>query len=505
MYVCIHAPDFAAQAAVRLRPELRRQPVALLDGEPPLEKVFAINIYARRAGMIAGMSRLQAESFAGTQLLPRKPELEQSALAVLLQCAAEFSPRIELIHSQQAEQSGGTAVLDIAGSDRLFGGAGTVAESLRKKMAVQGILAHVAASHNFYASVCAARGLSGTTHISRGEEAAALGALTLDVLDLSAEAAATLHLWGVHDCALLAALPEKELVSRLGQEGKRMRQLARGEYQHLLVPMEAEFDSALVQTFELEDPVEALEPLLFLISRVLDELMQRAMTRALAIASLQVTLSLLTELHAAPRAHQRTIRPALPTQDVRTLLKLVQLELETYPPGAAIIGLELKAVSARPHRAQHGMFMPQSPEPGRLEVLLARLRKLLGEDRLGAPQLLDTHKCDSFRMAQFGQKAMAGAIPDFTGAKAVLRMCRPPVAIRVDTAESVPQTIWLEGQRYFATRHAGPWRKSGEWWSLDNWCREEWDVALADQKAEMLCRIAHDPASGTWYLQGTYD
>src|SRR5206468_1338067 len=100
MYVCIHAPDFAAQAAIRLRPELRRQPVVVLDGEPPLEKVFAINHSARRAGLVAGMSRLQAESFSGAHLITRSLELEDSARAVLLQCAAKFSPRMEIVPSR---------------------------------------------------------------------------------------------------------------------------------------------------------------------------------------------------------------------------------------------------------------------------------------------------------------------------------------------------------------------------------------------------------------------
>ena len=504
MYVCIHAPDFAAQAAIRLQPELRRQPVAVLDGEPPLEKIFAVNHGAHRAGLVAGMSRLQAESFDSAHLLTRVQDLEDSARNVLLQCAAEFSPRIEAASSRQVEQCGGTLVLDIAGSDRLFGEPKEVAEALRKKIAAQGILAHLATSKNFFASVCAARGLTGVTAIEPGKEADVLGPLMLDVLDLSAEASATLHLWGVHTCALLAALPEKELVSRLGAEGQRLRQLARGEHPHLLLPMEAAFDSALVRRCELEDPVETLEPLLFLLSRMLDELMRAAMSRALAIASVQVTLSLLTELHAPPRFHQRTIRPALPTQDLRSLLKLVQLDLETYPPDASIIAVEIRAASAQPHRAQHGMFMPQAPESGRLEVLLARLRKLLGDERLGSPELLDTYKPDSFRMAQFspstpGQEGVSAH------AKTVLRVCRPPLAIKVDMNANVPQTIWLEGHRFLAIKKAGPWRKNGEWWSLDNWCREEWDVALIDQTTEMLCRIALDPASGTWYLQGTYD
>jgi protein ImuB len=505
MYLCVHVPDFAAQAATRLRPELRRSAVAVLYGEHPLEKVFAVNPYAQRSGVSPGMSRLQAESFPKVQLLIRHPEEEASAQNVLLEHAAEFSPRIELVPSRRAEQGGGTAVLDITGSDRLFGGAAAIAESLRTKIAADGLIAHIAASHNFHAAICLARGIAGVTVLSSGEEVRALSPLTLDALDISPEASATFHLWGVHTCGALANLPEAELISRLGQEGKRLRQLARGECAHLLVPFEKEFDAGLTESFRLEDQVEFLEPLLFLIARMLDTLMQRAMARALAVASVQVTLQLATELHAPPRTHQRSIRPALPTQDTRTLLKLVQLEMETHPPDAAIIGIEIKAVSARPHRAQHGMFMPQAPEPGRLEILLARLRKLLGEERLGAPQLLDTHKPDSFRMSQFTPVSPAMATTTAESAKTVLRVCRPPRVIRVDYSENAPRCIWMDGERFIATQHAGPWRKSGEWWSHDNWCREEWDVALADAKSERLCRIAHDPASGAWYLQGTYD
>jgi protein ImuB len=66
------------------------------------------------------------------------------------------------------------------------------------------------------------------------------------------------------------------------------------------------------------------------------------------------------------------------------LLKLVQLDLEMHPPSAGIVGLELHAQSAAPYQAQHGLFLPQAPEPGQLEVMLARMRKLLGEQRVGS-------------------------------------------------------------------------------------------------------------------------
>jgi len=39
LYACVHAEEFPAQALLRLRTDLASQPVAVLDGRPPLETV----------------------------------------------------------------------------------------------------------------------------------------------------------------------------------------------------------------------------------------------------------------------------------------------------------------------------------------------------------------------------------------------------------------------------------------------------------------------------------
>ena len=58
------------------------------------------------------------------------------------------------------------------------------------------------------------------------------------------------------------------------------------------------------------------------------------------------------------------------------------------------------------------------------------------------------------------------------------------------------------GRRYPVKSYAGPWRLSGDWWDIDGWVRDEWDVALADGT---LCRLAHDLRTGTWLLDAIYD
>src|SRR6266436_9192603 len=97
LYLCLYIRDFAAQTFARLRPELRKRPVAILDGDPPLETVFALNQSARNLGLESGMSRLQAESFEGVAVCGRVKQREDSAFLIFMKSAERFSPRIEVL------------------------------------------------------------------------------------------------------------------------------------------------------------------------------------------------------------------------------------------------------------------------------------------------------------------------------------------------------------------------------------------------------------------------
>jgi protein ImuB len=176
-----------------------------------------------------------------------------------------------------------------------------------------------------------------------------------------------------------------------------------------------------------------------------------------------------------------------------------------HPPKGAVIALHIQAQPARPQSLQQGLFVQQTPEAGRLEVLLARLRKLLGEDRIGAPELLDSHRPDAFRMAPFlpdtGARLQTAANGIHTSA---LRMLRPPRTVRVEMKDSRMVTILLDGRKLPVFQASGPWKASGAWWTHSEWCREEWDVALGEQE-KLCCRVAYDPGARCWYLTGIYD
>ena len=495
MYAVLHPPNFAAQVAIRQQPELRKRAFAVIDGEPPEDVVFAVNKAARALGVEAGMSRLQAAMAPEVGTVRRVPEHEDSAQAVLHTTACMFSPRIEYV-----ENLPGTYALDIRGMHGLFGNEAQLAAKLRRKVMAAGFLANVAVAQNFDAAVCLALGRAGISVVPPANESEALRDLPLCVLNLTTEQTETFQAWGIRTCGQLAALSETDLISRIGQAGKRLHSLARGTWPHLMFPMEPDFEDGLVEHMELDFPVEMLEPLLFLLARMTETLLERVRSKARAIAMLRVVLRLEGE-----KKYERIVRPALPLEDKPTLLKLLQLDLETHPPSVAILSLELHAQSAVPYRAQHGLFLPQAPEPGRLEVLLARLRKLLGEDCVGAVELTDDHHPNAFRLTPFAPPSPKRAERQTLPAATAFRVCRPPQAVHVVLTGNAPHHVDWDGQRYQVRESAGPWRASGQWWTETNWCREEWDVRLMTESVERVCRIAFDPGSRCWYVQGTYD
>src|ERR1700722_14695684 len=169
MYAVLHPPNFAAQVAAQQRPELRKRPFALVDGEPPTEIVFAANKAARVLGVEIGMTRLQGESFPEVVIVPRVHREEVSAQTVLHTITCMFSPRIEYVETHP-----GTYLLDIQGMNTLFGDAAQLANRLRQRVMSAGFLANVAISENSDAALCLALGRTGISVVPSGEEANAM-------------------------------------------------------------------------------------------------------------------------------------------------------------------------------------------------------------------------------------------------------------------------------------------------------------------------------------------
>lgn len=500
-YACLDASEFPLQALLRLRPELLRIPVAVFDGEPPFEQVCSLNEPALALGIVRGMTKLEMEMFPNAAVLQRSRTEEAAARAALLECAGAFSPRVE----DRSSDSSFTCVVDIAGTETLFGSPDALGESLWKKAMAIGIHASIAICNNFHAARCLARGHSGTSIrvVPRGMECAALAPLPLTVLDLSPEHAETFSMWGITTLGALGNLAETELIARLGQAGKELRLLARGESAHLFTALEAGF--ALEEHMELDSPVELLDSLLFIIGVMLDQLILRAQSRILALASITLHLGLERGLEGGT-VHSRTVRPALPNTDRKLWLKLIHLDLQAHPPMAAILSLTLSAEPGSSSKVQLGLFSPQVPEPMRLDVTLARIRSIVGEGCVGQAVLKDTHRPDAFQIEPFVVPSATASDRKVGPKRLAMRQIRPPEIVMVNVHGRQPDSFVFREKRYTVERAYGPWSSAGDWWNPTLWSLEQWDlVARSHDAASLCCCLTRDLMQDRWQVEALYD
>jgi protein ImuB len=497
VYACLYAREFPAQALLRLRPELRDKPCVVMDGEPPLQEVCSLTRKARGIGLAHGMTQVEVDTFSGVTVLQRCSKEETAARETLLECAGCFSPRVEDMNEDRSF----LCVLDIAGTKGLFGPPDALARSLLTRVSALGITACVGVSSNFHAAIAVTRAplpLS-VRVIPTSEESTALAALPLTVLDLSEQQAETFSLWGIRTLGMLAALPERELISRLGQSGKRVRQLARGEAPHLFQPVEPAF--TLRERIELDSPVEVLDALMFVANLMLEQLILRAMARVLALASVSITLAL-----ERGATHTRTVRPALPANDRKLWIRLLHLDLEAHPPQAAVLAVTLDAEPGSTSQVQLGLFSPQLPEPSRLDVTLARIRAIVGDENVGCAVLTDTHQLDGFRVEPFEISSTQPAEAPSATLRPAMRRLRPAEPVFVTFQSARPGAFFFRLRRYSVERAYGPWLTNGEWWNATLWECEQWDlVARAPDGATLCGCLMRDVLRDQWQMAGLYD
>ena len=409
-------------------------------------------------------------------------------LPLLVECARGFSPHIE-------ENPPDSVIFDARGLEALHGPPAALAAEIERRA---GVKVNIAIAPNPDAALHAARGIAGNTVIEAGREAAALARLPVNLLGAAfhnSEVAESLHLWGIRTFGEFAKLPPLGVAARLGDEGVELQRLARGEGYRRLRPIEdpLEFEAEL----ELEYPVDLLEPLAFVMARLLKEICERLAARALATNEIRLHLT----LENAP-AHAASLKLPVPMLDQKAFLRMLQLDLSGRPPVAPVVKVHMAAEPVRPRRMQQGLFMPSSPEPEKLELTVARVRHLVGAGRVGTPEILNTHRPDGFAMRAFapGISVAVAAAPELP--RLCLRRFRPPRYAQVLVVNRQPVRVMSPSVSGRVAMATGPWRTSGEWWKEDKWNRDEWDVAL---DSGGVYRIYQENDSARWFVEGSYD
>jgi protein ImuB len=465
---------------------------------------------------------------------------------VLTELAEAFSPRYER-HGDHL------ITIDIRGLDRLLGSPSTIGQELRRDAADRACRAHIAIARTRTAAMVLALSSPGLRVVDDGQEAATLAPIPIGILEMASgfgprasagrepgagspesvdAVLSVLKQWGIRTLGEFAALPSPDLSARLGSQGLAWQMIARGEDTRPLVPTRA--DERFDVTLELEWPIEGLEPLSFVLTRLFEPLSTRLEARDRGAAALHIELGLVTR-----ELHRRTLELPSPLRDVRTLRTLALLDLESHPPSAAIDRVTI-TIDPTPGRVlQHTLFTRPHPTPEQLSTLLARLSALMGQDRIGAPVMVDSYRPGAFTMKPFAiehenqpqrsQNSQSSLNPKGSAVSAcsaadvvaALRRCRQPVPARVAIGPDQRPVRVTTDRRGFAgggvTSCVGPWRTSGDWWETgpgkaggagkageagEGWDRDEWDVALNDGA---VYRIFRNRSSDAWFVEAIVD
>jgi len=447
--------------------------------------------------------------------------------------AREFSPRVQ-VHRDTLVS------LDIGGLGRLLGTPAEIGSELRRAAADRGLHPHIAIAPTRTAALLMALARAGVTVVPPGGGRSAVAVLPLSVLrqlphgaeapchrndppgrrglsssagsrDAEAGSAVVdlLRRWGLKTLGDLAGLPARPLSERLGQNGVMWQRLARGEDLQPLVATGPE--APIEETLDLEWPVEGLEPLSFVLARMCEPLSERLAALDLAAVVLHLSFRLVSR-----ETEARELQLPAPMRDPKVLRTLILLHLESHPLAGGVDRLALRVDTAPARITQFSLLSRARPFPEQMATLLARLSALLGERRVGAPGLVDSHRPGAFAMARFSGGGESAPAPpgdlDVSPSRephVALRRFRVPVPARVMAQAGRPVRVTtgrcgLDGGAVAAA--VGPWRTSGDWWRVggrvEGWNRDEWDVALADGG---IYRIYRDRSHDRWFIDGIVD
>ena len=458
-----------------------------------------------------------------------RDSLSTSKPGVLESVARACSPRVET-HGDDV------VVCDARGLTRVIGAPAVIAEEMRRMAWERGLGVRVAIAGSQTAAWLLAHVRPGNTIVPSGDEARMLERLPLSALitlpdvqplrkvkagqaDLQsravAEALSICDRWGLVTLGDLARLPRAEVLTRMGPVGARLHQAACGEDATPLVPTgEA---ARFIERMELEWPVEGLEPLSFVLARLCDALSITLARADRGAVTITTRLRLVTKV-----MHERTLTLPSPMREAKTLRTLILLDLEAHPAPAGIDVVEVECGVTPGRIAQGSLLAYTVPTPEDLSTLLARLQALVGDTRVGAPVIVDTHnpRVSSMKPFVLSTKNLAPQNPEPKNPRTEprtlnaeprtsIRRLRVPVPVKVQVERGRPVRVALSERMALreskdVTTAAGPWRTSGHWWTSDaqTWDRDEWDVAL---ETGVIYRLARNRQTDTWELEGEVD
>ena len=394
---------------------------------------------------------------------------------VLLSIARRFSYSIETFEDG--------VLFDVSGLKRLVGAPQKISQK---------ILGHLKKSE-VSASVAVADTIDTVTLLARQNTSETFQQLPLESLEIDQSTLNVFSDLGITKIEELLRIPTDELIKRYGQEFMDVIHVVQQNGRRFITPNVKQ--NNVSWAFDLDFPVEDFEQLILFLNHGLDKLFGQVVHYGFSTEHLDISFKLRDKSEKT-----YTIKTSFPTLEKTFWLKLINLRVSLDPPQAGILSVGVVSHFTPPRPGQRGLYAVSRPEPESLLLTANKLKKLVGEQNVGVPMLVDQRLPEAFALD-------AARLP--TGKERMelredepiiaFSYFNPPIPANVSIVNKCLVSIKTQHVSGTVKKYSGVWRQNSRWWN-QYWNTEEWDVELEEGGIYRLCKV-----SSYWFLVGEYD
>jgi protein ImuB len=407
----------------------------------------------------------------------------------LLAIAYSFAYRVELLPDG--------VLFDVSGLEKLVGNTQTLARGILKKLKERGISGNVAVASSIDAALIIARENTGLNHVAATDEK--FRQLPLKNLEIDGDTLGVFESLGISRVEELQEVPVDELIARYGQDFLAVLDVINQSTKRTLTPNIKEKNVSW--RYELDSAVDDFGQLIFILNRALDELLADISARAMSTEQIDIRFKL--ERRQSDRKDQfksYEIKTSFPTLDKSFWLKLINLRISVDAPQAEILSIYVIAHFTKPRPSQSGLYAASKPQPESLLLTVGKIKKLIGEENVGVPVMLEQRlehpfTLDADKLPQGRENKETQFVPPVIA----FAYYDPPIPAEVFVRNR--QLIYLRTPE-FAGRvlaYSGVWKSNSAWWGK-SWRIHEWHVEVENAGIYRLQK-----KGGDWFVAGEFD
>ncbi|REJ76147.1 MAG: hypothetical protein DWQ47_11055 [Acidobacteria bacterium] len=396
-----------------------------------------------------------------------------------LEAARGHSPNIEIVGPRML-------IFDITGS------AERKARRLAEEIFSEGAYKAIGVSDNAAAALMLARHREGVS-FATAEDPKELEEIPVDALDADREFRELMDAWGIVTLGEFRELPEDDMVERFGLEIIPHREAASGTAYR--APGWNVRDNNFLWSRRLDGEIKTIEPLHFILSAGVRQVFENLSYTGLSTQTANIILS------GRGGRKEYKVRLVFPVLNEKIWLRQIVSKVEQDPPEFGIECVEAEFESCRPRVVQNNLYSGAVLEPENLDLVVSKLKKVVGVKDIGVPRLRDSWS-RPFSMTE-NLSPLTREFDEKAGEVVFAAYYRypKPVRARIAFENGMPRVISIKGKRQMIRTAAGPWRADAEWHRADVFARDEWDVET--ESGAVYRVVVNGPGEGM--IEGGFD